>query len=91
MLTITTKYLCPTDTKGARITASTSDGNAVTTPYAYECGATEAHARALWRWIERHTPNTRHTRWTCTGDGDVRHWLPADLAETFTRPTTEAR
>lgn len=94
MLTITTKYLHPTDTKGARIQASTSDGNAVTTPYDHACRPSEAHAQALWRWLERHAPKSRHARWASVGDGDTRHWLPVDMLEVFARPAasfTEAR
>lgn len=50
MLTITTKYHGPTNTRGARITATDANGEKVTIPFRYKLNTDEAHtaaARAL--------------------------------------------
>lgn len=50
MKAIRTKYLCPTDYRGARIKASEPDGQSVTIPYPYELSGEDAHrvaAKAL--------------------------------------------
>ena len=93
MLTITTKYLHPTDTKGARIRASDATGRAVTIGYAHECDSTGAHAKALWAWLDKYEPRSTAHEWAAAGDSHVKHWLPLALlaSEAVTRPTTGAR
>jgi hypothetical protein len=44
--TISTKFLGPTDTKGARIVASIDDGRKVTIGYPYELNSACAHKHA---------------------------------------------
>jgi hypothetical protein len=46
MKAIETKYLGPTDTKGARITASDSDGNRVTISYPHDLSGEAVHRKA---------------------------------------------
>ena len=46
MKAITTKYLSPTDHKGARIVADDSDGNRVTISYPYELSGEDVHRKA---------------------------------------------
>lgn len=47
MKAIKTVYRGPTDTRGARISASDEDGNRVTIPYPHDAGmGQDAHARA---------------------------------------------
>lgn len=52
MKAIRTKYVGPTDTKGARIVASDGDGNRVTIPYPHEYDALRAHREAAWAFID---------------------------------------
>lgn len=47
MQTITTKYLAPTNTLGARIKAITSSGISKTISYPYELSGSECHIKAL--------------------------------------------
>ena len=47
MQVIETKYLGPTDRKGARIKATATNGMAVTIPYPHEDSDTEKHVRAV--------------------------------------------
>ena len=47
MQTITTKYLSPTNTLGARIKATTSSGISKTISYPYELSGAECHIKAL--------------------------------------------
>lgn len=48
MKAVTTKYHGPTNTRGARISASDGDGNRVTVPYPYEKATGEdAHSDAV--------------------------------------------
>lgn len=47
MQTITTKYLAPTNTLGARIKATTSSGSSKTISYPYELSGSECHIKAL--------------------------------------------
>lgn len=74
MLTIHTKYLAPTNLKGARIRAYTNDGLDCTIayPYKFEC-AQEAHYQAVKALIDTCTIN-RVTNYikggqNCRGDG----------------------
>jgi len=46
MKAITTKYHGPTNTKGARITASDLDGNRITISYPHEMRSEDGHQRA---------------------------------------------
>jgi len=46
MKAILTKYLNPTNTRGARIRASDSDGNAVTIGYPHELSGEDVHRKA---------------------------------------------
>lgn len=46
MIAITTKYLSPTNSRGARIKAFTSNGHQLTIGYPYDLNSTEAHAKA---------------------------------------------
>lgn len=46
MIAITTKYLSPTNSRGARIKAFTSNGHQLTIGYPYDLNPTEAHAKA---------------------------------------------
>ena len=45
MKTIQTKYLGPTNYKGARIKASDEDGNSITIPYPYELSGEAVHRK----------------------------------------------
>ena len=58
---IRTRYHGPTDTKGARITASRAGdfilpAQRVTIPYPHELDRDEAHAAAAMAFLDRHTP-----------------------------------
>ena len=46
MKAIETKYYGPTNTRGARVTARDSDGNAATIPYPYELSGEAVHRAA---------------------------------------------
>ncbi|MFA6063991.1 MAG: hypothetical protein WC736_15490 [Gallionella sp.] len=46
MKAIVTKYHGPTNTRGARITASDEDGNRATISYPYELSGEEVHRKA---------------------------------------------
>ncbi len=46
MKALVTKYLGPTDTRGARIKASDEDGNSVTIGYPYELSGEASHREA---------------------------------------------
>lgn len=46
MKAITTKYRGPTNTRGARITATDGDGNHVSISYPYELSGVSVHASA---------------------------------------------
>ena len=50
MQTISTKYLQATNTKGARIKATTSSGISVNVPYMYECSQSDNHWAAC-NWL----------------------------------------
>jgi protein involved in temperature-dependent protein secretion len=60
MIAITTKYLGPTNARGARIKATTGNGESVTVPYPYEYSGAKAHAVAALELA-------RKLRWT----GDI--------------------
>ena len=47
MQTIETKYLGPTDHRGARIKATATNGDAVTIPYPHELNDTDKHIAAV--------------------------------------------
>lgn len=53
MKAIRTKYTGPTDTRGARIIASTEDRNRCSIPYPHELNQTEAHAFAARTLCEK--------------------------------------
>lgn len=46
MKAIETKYLGPTDFRGARIKATDSDGNSISIPYPYELSGEAVHLKA---------------------------------------------
>lgn len=54
MTAILTKYLGPTDHKGARIKAWSVGGRSVTIPYPYELSGQACHRAALQTWCEKH-------------------------------------
>lgn len=54
MLAIHTRYLGPSNVRGARIKAYTSDGRSVTVPYAHEFDALNAHHIACIAFIQKH-------------------------------------
>jgi hypothetical protein len=53
MKAIETKYHGPTDTRGARISATDSDGNRVSIPYPYELSGEAVHRMAADRLCEK--------------------------------------
>jgi hypothetical protein len=53
MKAITTKYHGPTNTRGARITASDEDGNRVSISYPYELSGEDVHRKAADRLCEK--------------------------------------
>ena len=55
---ILTKYLGPTDHRGARIKAWSVTGKSVTVPYQHELEGEAVYRVALLRWLEKHRPLT---------------------------------
>jgi len=53
MKAIVTKYLSPTNTKGARIRASDEDGNKVIIPFPYELSGEAVHRKAAQALADR--------------------------------------
>lgn len=51
---ILTKYLGPTDHKGARIKAWSVSGRSVTIGYRHDLGGDGPHRAALQAWLEKH-------------------------------------
>lgn len=58
MTAILTKYLGPTDHKGARIKAWSVGGRSVTIPYPHELSGEACYRAALDAWIERYEPGS---------------------------------
>ena len=54
MISIHTKYLSPTATKGARVKAYSYDGRSVTIPFDYSLGCVERHHKAAKAFIAKH-------------------------------------
>lgn len=48
MQTVTTKYLCPTNTRGARIKVTSYSGSKI---YSYDHAAAEPHKAAFDNWL----------------------------------------
>ena len=53
MKAIVTRYLGPTNTKGARIKATDCDDNSLTIPYPYELSGEECHRKAAEALCEK--------------------------------------
>jgi len=53
MKAIQTKYLSPTNTKGARIKAFDFDGNSITIPHDYECNDSGAYYKAACAFLDK--------------------------------------
>ena len=53
MKAIETKYHGPTNTRGARISASDGDGNRISIPYPYELSGEAVHRKAAERLCDK--------------------------------------
>jgi hypothetical protein len=54
MIAIHTKFIPPTNTKGARIKAYTSTGFTATVPYSYELSHEKCHFEAVKELVKKH-------------------------------------
>jgi hypothetical protein len=54
MISIHTKFIPPTNTKGARIKAYTSTGFTATVPYSYELSHEKCHFEAVKALVKKH-------------------------------------
>jgi hypothetical protein len=54
MIAIQTKYICPTNSRGARLKAFTSNGQSVTIPYPYAHSYELSHFQAVKALVEKH-------------------------------------
>lgn len=54
MIAIQTKFISPTNTRGARIKAFTSSGFSATIPYPYDKSYERCHFQAVKALIEKH-------------------------------------
>jgi hypothetical protein len=75
MIAIHTKYISPTNTRGARIKAYTAaiggKGFAATIPYPYDLSYEAVHFKAVKALIEKHNLDwdTTAMRWSDSADG----------------------
>lgn len=87
MQAIMTKYIGPTNTRGARIKATTGSGHAsVTVPYDHALPDEAVHwvaARALIVKMGWKGPGNRPWGWVAGGTRDGLAWVPHDRSEGF--------
>ena len=72
MIAIHTKYLGPTDKRGSRVKAYTSDGRSVTINFDNSLGSMLAHFAAAQSFVAKHMkypPNTDEMRYGDSADG----------------------
>lgn len=72
MQAIVTKYIGPTDTKGARIKA-TCDAGSITVPYPYELSGADVHANAAMALVRKLGWDAYPQSWICgsVGNGNI--------------------
>jgi hypothetical protein len=68
MIAIHTKYLSPTNSRGARIKAYTSDGRSVTIGYPYALSGVAVHHLAVVKFIQDHLKFIESNSSMCYGD-----------------------
>jgi hypothetical protein len=68
MIAIHTKYLSPTNSRGARIKAYTSDGRSVTIGYNYALDGVAVHHLAVIKFIQEHLRFVESNSPMCYGD-----------------------
>lgn len=75
--TIQTKYVGPTDSRGARIKATCSHGSAITIPYDSSLNGRENHDAAAIALADMHFPKTPYETETTLlrGDGFKTGWI----------------
>ena len=72
MQAIHTKYISPSNTRGARIKAYTSDGRSVTVSYDHALDSEKAHFQAAQAFAEKHfkyAPDTKRMAFGGSADG----------------------
>lgn len=68
MLAIHTKFLGPTDSRGARVKAYTADGRSLTVGYGYENDALTDHFKAAQAFAAKHFKHAPSTDRMVYGD-----------------------
>ena len=68
MLAIHTRFIGPSNTRGARIKAYASDGRSVTVGYAHELDSMNAHHMACVAFIQKHLQYVEPNSPMCYGD-----------------------
>ena len=72
MIVIHTKYLGPTDTRGSRVKAYTSDGRSVTVSYDSGLESVKAHLQAVHAFADKHlkySPDVTRMAYGDSADG----------------------
>lgn len=68
MIAIHTKYLSPTNSRGARIKAYSGDGRSVTIAYPYALSGVDVHHLAAVKFIQKHLTFVDSGSKLCYGD-----------------------